>query len=189
MAKVNTNEFRKRLKILIDNQPYEIIDNQFVKPGKGQAFNRVKIKNLLNGRVIDRTWKSGEMVDKADVTSNKMEYLYNDGTIWSFMDQTSFETIEVPKVALDGQDRFLLDNTPCEVLMWNDTVIEVELPNFMHLLVTDAPPGARGDTTGHVTRPGTLETGAEIQIPLFINEGMKIKVDTRTGEYVERSKE
>ena len=188
MGKISTNDFRKRLKILIEGQPYIIIENEFVKPGKGQAFNRVRMKSYLTGKVLERTFKSGEMVEEAVVTMHKMNYLYNDGTNYSLMDQESFETLEVPKDAMGGAEMWLLDNTEVEVTMWEGKVIEVVPPIFMELTVTDAPPGLRGDTSGSVTRPAKLETGAQVNIPLFIDEGTKIKVDTRTGEYVERAK-
>lgn len=188
MGTVSTSEFRKKLKILLDGQPYIIVDNQFVKPGKGQAFNRVKVKNLITGRVIERTFKSGESVEEAEVNNSTMTYLYNDGVNYSFMDQETFETVEIPLDNMGGAEKWLLDNTECEVTFYDGKAIEVVPPIFMELTVTTAPPGLRGDTTGNVTRPATLETGAEMQIPLFINEGEKIKVDTRTGEYVERAK-
>jgi elongation factor P len=143
---------------------------------------------MISGRVIEKTYKSGESVEEAVVEYSTMTYLYNDGENYSFMDQETFETVEISKENMNGAELWLLDNTTCEVTFWEGKAIEVLPPMFMELEVTTAPPGLRGDTTGHVTRPATLETGAEVQIPLFINEGEKIKVDTRTGEYVERAK-
>jgi elongation factor P len=188
MATVSTNEFRKKLKIMIDDQPYMIIENQFVKPGKGQAFNRVKVKNLITGRVLERTWKSGDTVEEADVNYNEVTYSYNDGTNWFFMDPTG-EMVEIPKDALNGADMWLLDGAAVQVTWWNGKAIEVVPPTFVDLLIVEAPPGVQGNTSGNVMRAAILETGAEVQIPLFIDQGTRIKVDTRTGEYVERSKQ
>jgi elongation factor P len=188
MGTISTNEFRKKLKIMVDSQPYMIIDNQFVKPGKGQAFNRVRIKNMITGRTLDRTWKSGDTVEEADVTYNEMTYLYNDGATWFFMDNTSMETMEIPKDALNGGEVWLLDNAPVEVTWWNGNAIEVIPPTFVDLLIVDAPPAVQGNTSGNVLRPATLETGAVVPIPLFIEQGTKIRVDTRDGSYVERAK-
>jgi len=187
MGTVSTNEFRKKLKIMIDGQPYMIIENQFVKPGKGQAFNRVKVKNLITGRVLDRTWKSGDTVEEADVNYNEVTYSYNDGTNWFFMDPNG-EMVEIPKDALNGADLWLLDGAAVQVTWWNGKAIEVIPPTFVDLLIVESPPGVQGNTSGNVMRPAILETGAEVQIPLFIEQGIRIKVDTRTGEYVERSK-
>ncbi|HSQ41604.1 MAG TPA: elongation factor P [Fibrobacteraceae bacterium] len=188
MGTISTNEFRKKLKIMLDGQPYLIIENQFVKPGKGQAFNRVRVKNLLTNRTIDRTFKSGDTVEEAEVPQTEMTYLYNDGQNWVFMDKATMETAEIPKDALQGADQWLLDNTDVQVTWFDGKAIEVIPPTFMDLLIVEAPPAVRGDTSGNVMRDCTLETGAIVQIPLFIESGMKIKVDTRTGEYVERAK-
>lgn len=188
MGTVSTNEFRKKLKIMQDGQPYMIVENQFVKPGKGQAFNRVKMKNLITGRQLERTFKSGDTVDEAIVTYTEMSYLYNDGSTWFLMDKASMETMEIPKDAMNGAEVWLLENADVEVTWWEGKAIEVIPPTFVDLLIVDSPPGAQGNTSGNVMRPAILETGAEVQIPLFIEQGTRIKVDTRTGEYVERSK-
>ncbi len=188
MGTVSTNEFRKKLKIMVDGQPYMIIDNQFVKPGKGQAFNRVRIKNLVNGRTLERTWKSGDTVEEAEVTYSETTYLYNDGATWYFMDKSSMETMEIPKEAMNGAEVWLLENADVEVTWWDGKAIEVIPPTFVELLIVDSPPGAQGNTSGNVMRPAILETGAEVQIPLFIEQGTRIKVDTRDGSYVERAK-
>jgi len=187
MGIVSTNEFRKKLKIMIDGQPYIIVENQFVKPGKGQAFNRVKVKNLITGRVLERTWKSGDTVEEADVTYNEVTYSYNDGTNWFFLDPSG-EMVEIAKDALNGAELWLLDGAAVQVTWWNGKPIEVIPPTFVDLLIVESPPGVQGNTSGNVMRAAILETGAEVQIPLFIEQGMRIKVDTRTGEYVERSK-
>lgn len=188
MGFISTNEFRKKLKIMLDGQPWIIIDNQFVKPGKGQAFNRVRVKNLVTGRTLERTFKSGETVEEANVKHSVNTYLYNDGHGWTFMDKESLETVEIPKDALNGAEQWLLEGAEVEVTWFDGKAIDVVPPTFVDLLITSAPPGVRGDTSGNVLRPAILETGAEVGIPLFIEEGTRIKVDTRTGEYVERSK-
>jgi elongation factor P len=188
MGTIGTNEFRKKLKIMLDGQPYMIIENQFVKPGKGQAFSRVRVKNLLTNRTIERTFKSGETVEEAIVPTSEMTYLYNDSVTWTFMDKATMETAEIPKEALQGAEQWLLDNTDVEVTWFEGKAIEVVPPTFMDLMIIDAPPASRGDTSGNVMRDCTLETGAIVQIPLFIEQNTKIRVDTRTGEYVERAK-
>ena len=188
MGTVSTNEFRKKLKIIVDAQPWEIVENQFVKPGKGQAFNRVRIKNLVTGRTLERAWKSGDTVEEADVTYTEMTYLYNDGETWFFLDNTTNETMEIPKEALNGGEVWLLDGATVQVTWWNNKAIEVIPPTFVEMTITSAPPAVQGNTSGNVMREAVLETGAVVMIPLFIAEGMKIKVDTRDGSYVERAK-
>jgi elongation factor P len=187
MGTISTNEFRKKLKIMMDGQPYMIIENQFVKPGKGQAFNRVRIKNLITSRVLERTWKSGDTVEEADVTYNEVTYSYNDGSNWFFLDPSG-EMVEIPKDSLNGAELWLLDGATVQVTWWDGKAIEVIPPTFVDLLIVESPPGVQGNTSGNVMRAAILETGAEVQIPLFIEQGMRIKVDTRTREYVERSK-
>jgi elongation factor P len=189
MGTVSTNQFRKRMRLLVDSEPYVIVENEFVKPGKGQAFNRVKLKNMLTGRVIDKTYKSGTSVEEAEVTFSTMQYLYNDGGNYAFMDTKNYEQVEIPKESLDGVDEFLLENTECEVSFWKGKPISVTPPIFMNLKITYTEPAVKGNTATNVTKEATLETGAKIQVPLFVEQGMKIKVDTRTGTYVERAKE
>lgn len=188
MGIISTNEFRKKLKIMVDGYPYMIIDNQFVKPGKGQAFSRVRIKNLITGRTLDRTWKSGETVEEAEVNYSDMTYLYNDNTTWFFMDKTTMETMEIPKEAMGGAEVWLLDGADVQVTWWDGKAIEVTPPTFVDLMIVDAPPGVQGNTSGNVMRTAILETGAEVMIPLFIEQGTKIRVDTRDGSYLERAK-
>jgi len=188
MGIVSTNEFRKKLKIMVDGYPYMIIDNQFVKPGKGQAFNRVRIKNLVTGRTLDRTWKSGETVEEAEVNYTEMTYLYNDGSTWFFMDKASMETMEISKEAMSGAEKWLLDGADVEVTWWDGKAIEVIPPTFVDLMIVESPPAVQGNTSGNVMRPAILETGAEVMIPLFIEQGTKIRVDTRDGSYLERAK-
>ena len=188
MATVSTTEFRNGLKIMIDTDPCTILDNEFVKPGKGQAFNRVKLKNLITGRQLEKTFKSGDTFQEAEVNYTTMQYLYTDGQNWTFMDTKSFEQVEISKENMDGAEKWLLENTECEIAFWGDRPLSVTPPIFMDLVITYTEPAVKGDTSNNVMKKATVETGAEIDIPLFISEGMKVKVDTRTGEYVERAK-
>ena len=187
MASIDTSQFRKKMKIIFESQPWIIVENDFVKPGKGQAFNRTKIKNLLTGRVLDKTFKSGETFEEADVTTVNMQFLYSDGTTYSFMNTQNYEQIEITKDAMDDAAKFLLENAVCEVSFWGEKVISVTPPTFVDLVVTYTEPAVRGDTANNVTKKATLETGAEIDIPMFIETGTKIKIDTRTGEYLQRT--
>ena len=189
MATYSTNEFKGGLKIILDGDPYSIVENEFVKPGKGQAFNRVKVKNLKTGRVIDRTFKSGDTVEAADVLETEMQYLYNDGEFWHFMDPSSFEQIGAGEGAVSDAAKWLKEQDVCTVTLWNGEPIQVEPPNFVTLAVAETDPGVRGDTSGGGGKPATLETGAVVRVPLFIEVGEVLKVDTRTGEYVSRAKE
>ena len=189
MASYSTNEFRSGLKLMIDGDPCAIVENEFVKPGKGQAFNRVKIRNLKTGRVIDRTYKSGESVEAADVIDTEMQYLYNDGEFWYFMDPDSFEQVGADENAVRDAIKWLKEQDMYTVTLWNGSPLTVTPPNFTVLKVTETDPGVRGDTSGGGGKPATLETGAVVRVPLFINEGELLKVDTRTGEYVSRAKE
>ncbi len=188
MANYSTSEFRSGLKIMQDGDPCSIIENQFVKPGKGQAFNRVKIRNLKTGRVLEKTFKSGETVEAADVMDATLQYLYNDGEYWHFMDGDTFEQYQVDEKAMGDAAKWTKDQDICNVVLWNGTPILVEAPNFVVLEVTETDPGLKGDTSGGGGKPATLETGAVVRVPLFIQIGEKLKVDTRTGEYVGRSK-
>ncbi len=189
MASYSTNEFRSGLKIMIDNDPCSIIENEFVKPGKGQAFNRVKIRNLKTGRVVERTFKSGESVEAADVLDVELQYLYNDGEFWHFMDPETYEQIAASKQAVGDAHFWLKEQDMCTLTLWNGDPLSVEPPNFVNLTVTDTDPGLRGDTSGGGGKPATLESGAVVQVPLFINIGDVLKIDTRTGKYVSRAKD
>ena len=189
MAQYSTNEFRAGLKILMDKDPCSIISNEFVKPGKGQAFNRVKIRNLKTGRVLERTFKSGENVEAADVVDIEMQYLYNDGNMWHFMEPNSFEQYSAEHIAVSDAEKWLKDQDICTVTLWNGVPLSVAPPNFVSLAVTQTDPGLKGDTATGGNKPATMETGAVVKVPLFIQEGELIKVDTRTGEYVSRVKE
>ena len=189
MATYSTNEFKSGLKLMLDGDPCSIIENEFVKPGKGQAFNRVKIRNLKNGRVIERTFKSGETVEAADVHDTEMQYLYSDGEFWYFMDPESYEQLGADAAAVGDNTKWLKEQDTWEVTLWNGAPISVTPPNFVLLKVTETDPGVRGDTSGGGGKPATLETGAVVRVPLFIDIDEIIKVDTRTGEYVGRARE
>jgi elongation factor P len=189
MATYSTNEFKGGLKIMQDGDPCSIIENEFVKPGKGQAFNRVKIRNLKTGRVIERTFKSGETVEAADVMEVDLQYLYNDGEFWHFMDPQTYEQIEADVTVVADASKWLKEQDICQVTLWNGAPISVTPPNFVMLKVTETDPGVRGDTSGGGGKPATLETGAVVRVPLFIDVDELIKVDTRTGEYVARAKD
>ncbi len=188
MSMYDTTDLRKGAKVLIDGQPYVVIEAQFVKPGKGAAFIRTKMKNLLSGGNIERNIRSGEKIDMADVEDRQMTFLYKDGEDFVFMDQASYEQTNVNKETVSDSWKWLKDNMVVQVTFYNGRAIEVTLPNFVQLKITHCEPGARGDTSGNVTKPATLETGAVIGVPLFVNEGELIKIDTRTAEYVERVK-
>lgn len=189
MASYNTNEFRGGLKIMIDGDPCSIIENEFVKPGKGQAFNRVKIRNLKTGRVIERTYKSGESVEAADVMDIDLQFLYSDGEFWHFMDPGTYDQHAADATAVGDAAKWLKEQDTCEVTLWNGTPLVITPPNFVILTVTDTDPGVRGDTSGGGGKPATLETGAVVRVPLFIEIGEALKIDTRTGEYVARAKD
>jgi len=189
MASYSTNQFKAGLKLLLDAEPYSIITNEFVKPGKGQAFSRVKLRNLKNGRVLERTYKSGESVEAADVMEVSMQYLYSDAEFWYFMDEGTYEQYSANEAAMEEAKKWLVGQEECVVTLWNDEPLFVTAPNFANLAITETEPGIRGDTSGGGSKAATLETGARVRIPLFLNEGDKIKIDTRIAEYVSRSKD
>lgn len=189
MATISTNEFKSGLKLMLDGDPNAIVENEFVKPGKGQAFNRVKLRNLKTGRVIERTFKSGETVEVADVMETDMEYLYNDGEHYHFMAPETFEQYAVSTQVVGEAANWLKGQEKCVVTLWNNDPIVITPPNFVILEITETDPGLRGDTSSGGSKPATLETGAVVKVPLFINTGELIKVDTRTGEYLSRAKE
>lgn len=189
MAVFSTNEFRSGLKVMLDNDPCAIIENEFVKPGKGQAFNRVKIRNLKTGRVIERTFKSGESLEGADVIDMEMQYLYNDGEYYHFMQPESFEQYQADSKIVGDAALWLKDQDNCTVTLWNDAPLAVTPANFVELEIIETDPGVRGDTSGGGGKPAKLATGAVVRVPLFVAQGEVIKVDTRTGEYISRVKE
>ena len=189
MTTYQTNEFRGGLKLLLDGQPFSIIENDIVKPGKGQAFNRVKLRNLTNGRVIERTFKSGESVDGADVMEIEVDYLYTDGEFYHVMQPDSFEQYQAAESSIAGCKDYLKEQAQFTMILWNGSPLTVEPPNFVNLTVAETEPGLKGDTSGGAVKPATLETGAVVRVPLFGNTGDILKIDTRTGDYVSRVKE
>jgi elongation factor P len=184
----DTSDLRKGLKVLIDGVPYVVLEAQFVKPGKGAAFIRTKMKNLLYGGNIERNIRSGEKIEQADVEDRQMTFLFKEGDDFVVMDQASYEQTNVNKETMGDGWKFLKDNMAIQVTFYNGRPIDVQLPNFVELKITHCEPGARGDTSGNVLKPATLETGAVVGVPLFVNEGETIKVDTRSSEYLERVK-
>jgi len=188
MATYSTNEFRAGMKVLLEGDPCTILENEFVKPGKGQAFSRVKFRNLKSGRVWERTFKSGESIEAADVMDLDMEYLYTDGEFWHFMrTDGSFEQFGAAQAAVGDAALWLKEQDVCQVTLWNEDPIAVSPPNFVELEVTETDPGLKGDTASGGTKPATLSTGATVKgVPLFVNIGDVLKIDTRSGEYVSR---
>jgi elongation factor P len=184
----DTSDLRKGLKILIDGHPYIVVLAEFVKPGKGAAFTRTKMKNLLTGGVIERNIRSGEKIEPADIEENEMTFLYKEGEDFVFMDKKSYEQTHVSANVVDDSWQWMKDNLDCQVMFYNGRPIGVTPPNFVELRITKSDPGIRGDTATNVTKPATLETGAVVGVPLFVNEGEMIRIDTRTGEYMERVK-
>jgi elongation factor P len=187
MAQISTNEFKGGIKVEMEGQPYVIVTNEFVKPGKGRAFNRVKLKHLVTGRVIERTFTSGDKIDLADVTEANMRMLYKEQDGVVFMDDNTFEQITISNQQLGDIMQWMKDDLVYEVIFYKGSPITVEPPTFMELVITDTSPGVRGDTaSGRVMKPATVETGAQVQVPIFVDQGEKIRIDTRTGEYVSR---
>lgn len=183
-----TNEFKNGMKLMIDNAPCVILDCDFVKPGKGQAFARVKVRNLKTNRVVERTYKSGESLEAADVIDMDMQYLYFDGEFYHFMQPESFEQYSASDEVVGDSKLYLKDQDLCIVTLWNGEPLQVTPPNFVILKVTDTDPGLKGDTSGGGNKPATLETGAVVKVPLFVQIDELIKVDTRSNEYVSRAK-
>jgi len=188
MAGFTTSELRGGMKVLLDGEPYSIVENEFVKPGKGQAFNRIKVRNLRTGRTIERTWRSGESLEAADVQDMEMQYLYTEGDFYHFMVPESFEQYTAGKAAVGDGARWLKDGTICIVTLWNNEPLVVTPPAHIDLKVIETDPGLRGDTATGGQKVAKLETGAVVRVPLFINEGEILRIDTRTGDYVSRSK-
>ena len=189
MANFSTNEFKSGLKIMLDGDPYTIVENEFVKPGKGQAFSRVRVRNLKTGRTVEKTFKSGESVEAADVVDTELLYLYADGEFWYFMDPVSYDQIGAGESAVGDAKNWLKEQDMCEITLWNGEPLIVTPPNFVELKIEQTDPGVRGDTAQGGTKPATLETGAVVKVPLFVEEAETIKIDTRSGEYVSRVKE
>jgi elongation factor P len=188
VASVSTNEFKAGLKVMLDGNPYSITENEFVKPGKGQAFNRVKMRNLRSGRMLEQTFKSGDSLEAADVLDTEMNYLYNDGEFWHFMDPESFEQLQADKTAIGDAKQWLKENSNalCIITLFNGVPLTITPPNFVELQITETDPGVRGDTSGGGGKPAKLETGAVVRVPLFVQQGEIVRVDTRTGDYQTR---
>jgi elongation factor P len=189
MAMYSTNQFKSGLKVMLDSSPCAIIENEFVKPGKGQAFNRVKIRNLKTGRVVERTFKSGDTLEGADVVDRELQFLYKDDEYWHFMDPESFEQLQAAEVVMEEAKPWLKGQETCIITLWNGEPLAVAPPNFVVLKIAETDPGVRGDTATGGTKPAIMETGAVVKVPLFIETGELLKIDTRTGEYVSRVKE
>ena len=182
----DTSDIRKGLKVLMDGNPFTIVEFQFVKPGKGAAFTRTRFKNLLSGAVIERNIRSGEKLEPANVDERQMQFLFREGEDFVFMDQANYEQMHVSGEIVGDDARFLKDNLEVAVLIFNDRPVGITLPNFVALKVISSEPGIKGDTSGGATKPATMETGTIINVPLFIKPGETLRIDTRTGDYVER---
>jgi elongation factor P len=182
-----TSDFRRGLRIEYEGQPYSIVDFQHHKPGKGAAITRSRLKNLITGQTIDPTFRSGDKVGRPDLDEREVQYLYTDGTVYHFMDPATFEQWEIQGDILADATNFLIDNMMCSILFYQGKAINIDLPNSVILEVKSCDPAVRGDTVQGATKPATLQTGHKVHVPLFMNEGDKVKVDTRTGEYLERA--
>ena len=182
----SATDFRKGLKIEIDGTPFEIIEFQHFKPGKGGAMVRTKLRNILNGRVLDNTFRSGEKVNRPNLESRDMQFLYRQDDELIFMDMTTYEQLQMSLATTDGKEGFLKDGQECRVLLYKGSPLDIDIPVSMVLTVVETEPGAKGDTVSNVTKPAKLETGLVVQVPIFVNEGDRVKVDTRSKEYLGR---
>ena len=182
----DTSDIRKGLKFMLDGSPYTVIEFQFVKPGKGAAFTRTRMKNLLTGAVLERNFRSGERLDEANVEMTSMQYLYSEADSFVFMDTTTYDQVSIPHATVGDAKDFMPENITVEVLFFDNRAVGVTLPNFIEQKVIETEPGFRGDTSTNTTKPAKISTGATVQVPLFIVEGDVIKIDTRTGDYLER---
>jgi elongation factor P len=187
MASYSTNDFKSGLKVMIDGSPGAVVENECVKPGKGQAFNRVKIRNLKTGRIIERTFKSGDTLEAADVVDVEMQFLYNDGEFFHFMNPETYEQFGADKTAVGDTAKWLKEQDVCIITLWNGIPLSVEPPHTVLLKIVETDPGLKGDTSGGGGKPAKLETGAVVRVPLFVQNGETIKVNTQTGEYVSRA--
>ena len=188
MASYGLNDVKNGLKILVNSDPCVITETEYVKPGKGQAFTRIKYRNIKSGRVVEMTMKATDNVEAADVMDTDMQYLYNDGEFWHFMQAESFEQVQADAAGVGETAKWIKGEEPCVVTLWNGTPIQVTPPNFVELKIVETDPGVRGDTSGGGGKPARLETGATVRVPLFVGQEEIIKVDTRSGEYVGRVK-
>jgi elongation factor P len=188
LVSFSTSDFKPGLKVIIDNAPCSIIEDEFVKPGKGQAFSKIKYRNLLTGRVGEKTCKVGESLESADVTEYEMQYLYNDGNEWFFMNSQTYDQVGLNKNLISSTSNWLKEEDIYKLTFWDNNPIMIQAPNFVDLEVTQTDPGLKGDTAQGGTKPATLSTGIVVKVPLFVSEGEVITIDTRTGEYQGRSK-
>ena len=189
MPQINTGDFKKGIKVIVEGDPYEMLECNFVKPGKGQALYKTRLRNLLKGTILDRTYKSGDSLEAADVHRGEGQYLYRDANGYVFMDTESFEQHSIPAAIAEDKVRFLQEGAVVGLLYWNGQVIDMTPPQHVVLRITYTEPAARGNTAGNVTKPATVETGAEIQVPAFVNEGDLVKIDAENGAYIERVRE
>lgn len=180
-------DFRNGVTFEMDGHVFQVIEFQHVKPGKGAAFVRTKIKNIITGATVERTFNPNDKFEKASISRRDMQYLYEDGGLYYFMDEETYEQIPINGSSVGDALKFVKENVVCKILQFKDQVIGIEAPNFVELIITETEPGFRGDTSQGATKPATVETGAVVKVPLFINQGEKIRVDTRTGDYLERA--
>lgn len=189
MASYNTSQFRKGLKVQLDGDPYLMVECNFVKPGKGQALYKCKLRNLIRNTLLDRTYKSGDTIEAADIQEIQCQFLYRQGDEFFFMDNESYEQYELPKATVDEAWKYLKEGMNVSMVLFNNNPIEITPPNHVVLKVVYCEPAVRGNTATNVTKPAKVETGAEISVPNFVETDELIKIDTRTGEYIERVKE
>lgn len=186
MAQYSTGDLRGGYKVEVEGEPYTVVSNEFIKPGKGQPFNRIKLKHLKTGRVVEKTFKSGEKVDAADVEEAKMRMVYKEADAVVFMDDKTYEQVSIPLAIIKDTEQWLLEEVLYDIIIYKGQPIEVVPPTFLEMNIVETTPGVRGDTSGRVMKPAVTENGAKVQVPLFIEAGERIKIDTRTGEYVSR---
>lgn len=186
---ISSNDFRPGVTIEIDGDAYQVLEFQHVKPGKGAAFVRTKMKNVRTGSTVERTFDAGEKVPKAHLDRRDMQYLYNDGESYIFMDEENYEQLPITEEQLGDGKKFLIENMTCSVLFYKDDIMGIDLPGQVTLTVTETEPGIKGDTASGGTKPAILETGAKVNVPFFINEGDRLRINTKTGEYIERAKD
>ncbi len=188
VAQVPTNQFKAGLKVEVDGHPYVMIATDFVKPGKGQSFVRVKLRALMSGRVVEKTYKSGEKIDLADVTEAQMRFLYKDGQDAVFMDDNTYDQLTVPHSVIADSEQWLKEDLLYEIVSYKGNPVVINAPTFIEMEIVETEPGAKGDTaSGRVLKPAVTDTGAKVQVPIFIDQGEVVKIDTRTGEYVSRA--
>ncbi|MGH7127217.1 MAG: elongation factor P [Planctomycetaceae bacterium] len=189
MAQINAGDFRKGVKVVLEGDPYEMLECNFEKPGKGQALYRTRLRNLLNGKLLDRTYRSGDSLEAADVRRGEGQYLYRDAAGYHFMDNETYDQYSLPVEGVADKARFMKENDTVGLLFWNNQLIEMTPPSHVVMEVTYTEPAARGNTATNITKPATVESGAEVQVPAFVETGDRIKINAQTGEYIERARE